>query len=116
MKKQLYFIENVGCDDVTKGLREMTHEEFKFFCRVIYDLNLNSNYACMPRVFIYEANWNDFVEVSEQDLAADIYDENYVDFSDRIWMNNKCYTYKKNGFMVHCEYKQINVKEVCNEE
>ena len=35
----LYYIENVGCDDTTHGLARMTDEEFAVFKRVVENLN-----------------------------------------------------------------------------
>lgn len=35
----LYYIENVGCDDTTHGLARMTDEEFEVFKRVVENLN-----------------------------------------------------------------------------
>ena len=44
----LYYIENMGCDDTTRGLARMTDEEFAVFKRVVENLNKNSTYgACL---------------------------------------------------------------------
>ena len=56
MEKQLYFIENVGCDDTTRGLIELTDKEFVNFCNFVYYLNKNSVYGCMPTISVYKGN------------------------------------------------------------
>ena len=50
----LYYIENVGCDDTTHGLARMTDEEFAVFKRVVENLNKNSTYGCMPTIAVYK--------------------------------------------------------------
>ena len=50
----LYYIENVGCDDTTHGLARMTDEEFEVFKRVVENLNKNSTYGCMPTISVYK--------------------------------------------------------------
>ena len=50
----LYYIENMGCDDTTHGLARMSDEEFAVFKRVIENLNKNSTYGCMPTIAVYK--------------------------------------------------------------
>lgn len=50
----LYYIENIGCDDTTHGLASMTDEEFVVFKRVVENLNKNSTYECMPTIAVYK--------------------------------------------------------------
>ena len=57
----LYYIENVGCDDITRGLARMTDEEFTVFKRVVENLNKNSTYGCMPIIDVYRIN-DSFIE------------------------------------------------------
>ena len=115
MEKQLYFIENQGCDATTYGLKELTYDEFIFICKFIADLNKNSHYGCMPIIHIYEASWEDFKEVTTEDLKQeDIWEDNYIDLDRRYWINEKCYTSKEKYFYPYNKYKEIKVKEVTN--
>lgn len=50
----LYYIENVGCDDTTHGLARMTDDQFVTFKNIIENLNKNSTYGCMPTINIYK--------------------------------------------------------------
>ena len=53
MKK--YIIENIGCDDVTTGEFEFAEEQFIFLNEVFTELNKNSSYICMPKIYINES-------------------------------------------------------------
>ena len=116
MEKQLYFIANQGCDATTYGIQEFTHEQFKFFCKTILNLNRNSHYGCMPIFYIYEASWDDFKEVTDQLNIEDIWEDGYVDLDNRFWFNGKCYTFKEEYFDYYTKYKLVNLEEVCNDE
>ena len=50
----LYYIENVGCDDTTHGLARMTDDQFATFKSIIENLNKNSTYRCMPTINVYK--------------------------------------------------------------
>ena len=50
----LYYIENIGCDDTTHGLARMTDDEFALFKNVVENLNKNSTYGCMPVINVYK--------------------------------------------------------------
>ena len=52
--RKLYYIENIGCDDTTEMEIELTDEEYTFLKRVFDALNDKSEYACMPRIYVYE--------------------------------------------------------------
>lgn len=52
MNTEKYKITNVGCDDVTEGAFELTQEEFRILNRVFEELNKNSFYNCMPKIYI----------------------------------------------------------------
>ena len=52
--KEKYVIYNKGCDDTTKGIFEFTKEEFLFLNNLFKELNKNSYYGCMPKIFIYK--------------------------------------------------------------
>lgn len=49
-----YKITNVGCDDITEGVFELTEEQFKFLDRLFEELNKNSTYGCMPTIYVEE--------------------------------------------------------------
>ena len=98
MEKQLYYIENVGCDTVTYGIAELTKEEFDVLISFIKDLNNNSYYGCMPTIDVYEASWSDFVEVPKERLNRKRFEVEYVDFEDRLYLKDKVYTWR-NGYI-----------------
>lgn len=50
----LYFIENIGCDDTTIGLARMTDDQIAAFKNVVENLNKNSTYGCMPTIRVYK--------------------------------------------------------------
>jgi hypothetical protein len=47
-----YRIENIGCDDITRGVFEFTEEQFEFLNNVFTELNKDSTYVCMPTIYI----------------------------------------------------------------
>ena len=49
-----YKITNVGCDDITEGVFELTEEQHKFLETLFEELNKNSTYGCMPTIYIEE--------------------------------------------------------------
>lgn len=49
-----YKILNIGCDDETQGDFEFTKEQFEFLNNVFTELNKNSAYSCMPKIYIDE--------------------------------------------------------------
>jgi hypothetical protein len=52
MNTEKYKIENCGCDDVTVGVIDLTQQEFQILNRVFEELNKNSYYNCMPKIYI----------------------------------------------------------------
>lgn len=56
MKKKKYNIINIGCDDETEGIFELTEEQAEFLQKVFTELNKNSSYGCMPKIYIKEDN------------------------------------------------------------
>lgn len=76
----LYYIENVGCDDTTHGLSYMTDDQFSMFKIVVENLNKNSTYGCMPKIFVYRIN-DSFIRAST---------ENDPDYN-ILYMNNGKY-------------------------
>lgn len=88
-KKNLYFIQNVGCDDTTSGLVELDDTQKGWFFGVLGDLNKNSYYGCMPKVRVYQADWKDFVELPRPEIKR------YPDIctSDFLHLGGKTFTY-----------------------
>ena len=68
----LYYIENVGCDDTTHGLARMSGEEFAVFKRVVENLNKNSTYGCMPTIAVYRIDDSFIRQAIDDDSSEDI--------------------------------------------
>lgn len=68
----LYYIENVGCDDTTHGLARMTDEEFAVFKSVVENLNKNSTYGCMPTIDVYKINDSFIRQATDDDSSENI--------------------------------------------
>ena len=68
----LYYIENIGCDDTTHGLASMTDEEFVVFKRVVENLNKNSTYECMPTIAVYKISDSFIRQATNDDSSEDI--------------------------------------------
>ena len=47
-----YKIQNIGCDDITEGVFEFNEKQFEFLNNVFKQLNKNSTYGCMPKIYI----------------------------------------------------------------
>lgn len=47
-----YKIINIGCDDETLGVFELTEEQYKFLDKTFEELNKNSDCGCMPEIYI----------------------------------------------------------------
>ena len=76
----LYFIDNVGCDDETRGLAIIPDEFFNTFKNIIEDLNKNSIYDCMPKIEVYKIN-KDLLREADDDCPSEILhlgDKKYV--------------------------------------
>ena len=67
----LYYIENVGCDD-TKGLAIIPNEFWNIFQTTIENLNNNSTYGCMPKIAVYKIDENMIREATKDDKEYDI--------------------------------------------
>lgn len=78
----LYYIRNVGCDDETCGLAEITDVSFPYFKEIIENLNKNSTYGCMPTIEVYK--------VLDRTILRlwDVEDDN--DWQ-RLYLNDKIY-------------------------
>ena len=63
--EKLYYVRNAGCDDTTCGLVRISDEEFPRFKKFIENLNKNSTYACMPKIFVYELSENDICQADD---------------------------------------------------
>lgn len=57
-----YKIENIGCDDYTEGVFDLTEEQHNFLNNLFEELNKNSTYVCMPKIHIKK-----FIELQRSD-------------------------------------------------
>ena len=90
--KDLYYIENCGCDDTTVGLVSIPEEHFPAFKTFIENLNKNSNYGCMPTIDVYKINEDMIREATEEDRI------------DRVmYFNDKKYVLNVNTWIANME-------------
>ena len=68
----LYYIENVGCDDLTKGLAIIPDEFWDIFQTTIEDLNKNSTYGCMPKIAVYKIDETMIKKLTENDEEYEV--------------------------------------------
>lgn len=93
MNKNLYLIENSGCDATTYGIYELSTQELNTFKQLVENLNKNSYYGCMPTISIYEISWDDLKEVHT--VVLDCFDEGYVSNEDKLYFEDKIFTWKE---------------------
>lgn len=69
----MYFIRNIGCDDETSGLLHLSEDKFNFLMAIFYNLNKNSDYRCMPKIYMAKVREDMFVPLltSEEINAVD---------------------------------------------
>ena len=48
--KKPYLINNIGCDDTTTAIIELTQDEFDFLNNIFQQINKNSSYSCQPKI------------------------------------------------------------------
>ena len=70
--EELYYIMNIGCDDVTHGLAIIPKEFFNTFKEIIENLNENSQYSCMPTIEVYKINKDILREATDDDKPYNI--------------------------------------------
>lgn len=80
----LYYIQNCGCDDTTRGLVKVPDIWFPSFKRFIEDLNKNSTYGCMPTIEVYRIPKNSIRKAKDDEC-----EEN------PLYMNDTKYVLKK---------------------
>ena len=68
----LYYIENRGCDDTTRGLAIIPDEFWDIFKTTIENLNENSSYCCMPRIAVYKIDETMIREAIEEDIDHEV--------------------------------------------
>ena len=51
MDKKQYLVENVGCDDTTTTILELTQGEFDFLNNIFEIMNKNSSCGCQPKIY-----------------------------------------------------------------
>jgi hypothetical protein len=79
--KNLYYIENVGCDDETCGLADIPDDVFPKFKEIIENLNKNSTYGCMPKIQVYKVDSELFREHNYDDGTSD-----YLYLGDKVYV------------------------------
>lgn len=94
----LYFIENVGCDDETYGLVCIPDEYFPKFKKFIEDLNKNSTYGCKPKIHVYKCNWDLFREATDGDLDV---------ASELLYFEDKIYICKEGTWRTMSEMERV---------
>ena len=106
MEEKLYFVENVGCDDCTRGLVRVSDDDFPKFKEFIENLNKNSTYGCMPTIIAFE--------ISEEQIKEIVYDPNisymsdeYVECRNIFYLDGKTYTFAKEDFRPYSVLKQV---------
>ena len=70
--EELYYIMNIGCDDVTQGLAIIPKEFFNTFKEIIENLNENSQYSCMPTIKVYRISKDILREATDDDKPYNI--------------------------------------------
>jgi hypothetical protein len=73
----MYFIQNVGCDDETSGLLHLSEDELEFLIAIFYNLNKNSEYNCMPRIYMAKVQEDMFVPLLTSEEINTV-DKRYV--------------------------------------
>jgi hypothetical protein len=77
----LYYVENIGCDDSTRGIVNISEEDLPKFKQFLEDLNKNSTYGCMPKIELYKIDMSFLRESNEKDNTEDclfLGDKSYV--------------------------------------
>lgn len=92
MENNLYFIENQGCDDTTRGLAMINDDDFPKFKTFIENLNKCSSYGCMPVIFVYKISMDDLKEIV-YDPHIKYGDDGYIDKNDVFYLNDKTYMF-----------------------
>lgn len=106
MNRKLYFIENCGCDDTTRGLVRLSEDEFVRFKEIVENLNKNSTYGCMPTIEVYEIEESELEEVDINNLSTDCCDDNYVNKEYILYLEDKAY------ILVRGNRYMLNLKQV----
>lgn len=94
----LYFIDNVGCDDETYGLVRIPDEHFPQFKKFIEDLNKNSTYSCKPKIAVYKCSMDLFREATEEDKDCN---------SDFLYFEDKVYICKESTWRTMGEMERV---------
>ncbi len=90
--KKAYLIENIGCDDTTYAILELTETEYEFLTKVFEEINKNSSYYCQPKI---KFNLEDKVELVNGDYEDEFdYRKKTNDYdSDTKKINGKIYKF-----------------------
>ena len=92
----LYYIENIGCDDTTHGLAIIPDEMFEAFKNIIEDLNKNSNCGCMPTIEVWKVTEDDLREPTDDDC------KDYV-----LHLGDKKYVMKEQRWDWSAKYERV---------
>ena len=92
MVDKLYYIENEGCVDITRGLVRISDKDFPKFKAFIENLNKNSTYGCMPIISVYKADISEFKELKESDINDNSVDSDYL-----LYLDGNTYTFLKSS-------------------
>ena len=92
MNKKAYLIENVGCDDTTYAILELTQTEYELLAKAFEEINKNSGYSCQPKI---RFNLEDKVELIDGDYKDEFdYAKKTKDYySDVKAINGKIYKF-----------------------
>ena len=98
----LYYIENIGCDDTTHGLARMTDDEFALFKNVVENLNKNSTYGCMPVINVYKIPESFIRPACNNDDTDDTYGILYMNDGQYV-LSDYLYSYSLDGGFTYKE-------------
>lgn len=89
----LYYIQNVGCDDVTCGLAAIPEDVFPLFKNIIENLNKNSECSCMPTINVYKIDESFVRPATGKDASYDILHMNDGQYT----LKNRLYEFDEHG-------------------
>ena len=84
--KNLYYIENIGCDDETHGLVNIPDEDFPKFKAFVENLNKNSTYGCMPKIEVHKVDSGLFRERNDNDI-----NDEFLYLGDKVYVLSESY-------------------------
>lgn len=73
-----YYIENVGCDDKTELVTDLSDKELKTFIKICKELNKNSTYQCQPKIKLYKYDECDIEKYEDREYVFTFEAENLI--------------------------------------